>query len=181
MSSNLKIAISGKSGCGNTSVSKIVSATLGLRLINYTFHDMAKERAIGFEELCTLAEEDMQYDIYLDNMLYMLASTGGCVLGSRLSVWMLKDADLKVFLTGTIEKRAARIASRENLTVDQAIAETRIRDERDRQRYIKLYNIDINNFDFVDLIINTEEGDQNYVAAKVIEAAKKAASKNLTE
>jgi CMP/dCMP kinase len=173
MSSDLKIAITGKSGCGNTSVSKIVSAALGLRLINYTFHDMAKERGIGFEELCALAEVDSQFDTYLDNMLVMLASKGGCVLGSRLSIWLLKNAHLKVCLTAGIDARAQRIAQREKTTIEQAKRETLLRDERDRGRYIKLYGIDIDSYEFADLVIDTEEGDQQYVASKIVEAAKK--------
>jgi cytidylate kinase len=175
MSSNLKIAITGKSGCGNTSVSRIVAQRLGLRLINYTFHDMAKEHGIGFEELCSLAEVDSQFDTYLDNMLIMLASKGMCVLGSRLSIWHLKDADLKVYLTARIEVRAARIAQREHSSVEQAKQETILRDERDRQRYIKLYGIDINDYGFTDLVIDTESGDQEYVASLIVEAAKKKA------
>ncbi len=175
MLSNLKVAITGKSGCGNTSVSRIVAEILGLRLINYTFHDMAKERGIGFEELCSLAELDPQYDTYLDSMLVMLASKGGCVLGSRLSVWHLKDAHLKVYLTARIEVRAARIAQREHTSVEQAKQETILRDERDRARYIKLYGIDINEYGFTDLVIDTETGDQEYVAGLIIDAAKKKA------
>jgi cytidylate kinase len=33
----LRIAISGKSGCGNTTVSRMVAEKLGLRFINFTF------------------------------------------------------------------------------------------------------------------------------------------------
>jgi cytidylate kinase len=172
MSSDIKIAISGQSGCGNTTVSRIVASALGLRLINYTFHDMAKERGIGFEELCSLAESDPQYDTYLDNMLVILASRGGCVLGSRLSIWLLKNAHLKVYLTASIDARAERIARREGTSVEQAKRETLLRDERDRNRYIKLYGIDIREYGFADLTIDTEQGDQEYVARKIIDAAK---------
>ena len=56
MSSEVRIAVSGKSGCGNTTVSRLLAERLGVRLINYTFHDMAKERGIPFEQLCLLAE-----------------------------------------------------------------------------------------------------------------------------
>ncbi|MDR0624827.1 MAG: cytidylate kinase, partial [Treponema sp.] len=41
--SGLKIAVSGKSGCGNTTVSKIVADTLGLEFINFTFRSLARE------------------------------------------------------------------------------------------------------------------------------------------
>ena len=46
----LVITISGKSGCGNSTVSRIVSERLGLRLINFTLRDVARERGIPFEQ-----------------------------------------------------------------------------------------------------------------------------------
>ncbi len=166
----VRIAISGKSGCGNSSVSKIVAERLGIRLINYTFHDMAREMNIPFEELCRLAERDPRYDLELDKRLVELAMEGSCVLGSRLAVWLLEEADLKVYLTASLEERARRIAKREGLNFEDSYRATKQRDERDRLRYLKLYNIDVDKFDFVDLIIDTEKGDQYYVADRIIAA-----------
>jgi len=173
MSNNLKIAISGKSGCGNTSVSKIVAKELGLSLINFTFRNMAEERCIGFEEMCALAEKNPEHDRYLDKMLIKLSEKGNCVLASRLAIWLLKDAGLKVYLNGSIEERSRRIAKREKSDYKKAFKKTRVRDKRDQRRYFRLYNIDINEYSFADLIINTEAGDQNYVAGMIIEAARK--------
>ena len=166
----IRIAISGKSGCGNSSVSRIVAKRLGIKLINYTFHDMAREMNIPFEELCRLAEKDPRYDLELDRKLVELAMDGSCVLGSRLAVWLLKEANLKVYLTASLEERARRIADREGLSFEESFKATRERDERDRLRYLKLYKIDVDKFDFVDLVIDTEKGDQYYVADRIISA-----------
>ena len=113
MSNNLRIAISGKSGCGNSTVSRLVAKTLKLRLINYTFRNIAEERGITFEEVCRLAQEDDSYDRELDKKQVQMAMEGSCVLGSRLAVWMLKEADLKVYLCASPEVRAERIRIRE--------------------------------------------------------------------
>jgi CMP/dCMP kinase len=172
MLNNMKIAISGKSGCGNTTVSKYVAKKLGLLHINFTFRDMARERGLEFEEMCAQAEKDPQHDKFLDSMLIMLSSKGSCVLGSRLAIWHLQDAQLKVYLDASIEVRSKRIAKREKHPYEQALAETISRDKRDHERYMRLYNIDIDKYDFVDLIINTEKGDQIYVAERIIEAAR---------
>ncbi|MBN2536008.1 MAG: AAA family ATPase [Spirochaetales bacterium] len=172
MSSNLKIAISGKSGCGNTTVSKFVAKTLGLRHINFTFRDMAREKRITFEQMCALAEKNPEHDKFLDSMLIILSSKGNCVLGSRLAIWHLKDANLKVYLDASIEVRSMRIAKREKIPYDQAYKETQLRDKRDHSRYMHLYNIDINNYNFVDLIVDTTKGDQHYVAESIIKAAR---------
>jgi len=143
MSSELTIAMSGKSGCGNSTVSRILAQRLGLRLINYTFHDMAIEMGVSFEEVCRRAEQDDWYDRYLDRRQVELARAGGCVLASRLAIWLLKEARLKVYLQASIETRAGRVSRREGIPLDQALRATRERDERDRRRYQRLYGIDI--------------------------------------
>src|SRR5512135_3420239 len=84
----LRIAISGKSGCGNTTVSRLVAESLGLRVINYTFKNLARDSGMSFEELALKAESDPQYDHTIDRMQVDLARMGGCVLGSRLAIWL---------------------------------------------------------------------------------------------
>ena len=111
--SEIKIAVSGKSGCGNSTVSRLLAEKLGLKLINYTFHNMAEEAGIPFEEFCRRAENDPSFDYALDDKQLRLAQNGGVVLGSRLAVWLLKDADLKVYLYAPAEIRSGRIHSRE--------------------------------------------------------------------
>ena len=59
---DLRIAISGKSGCGNTTVSRLVASRLGLRVVNYTFKDLARDKGMSFTELIHKAEDDPQYD-----------------------------------------------------------------------------------------------------------------------
>lgn len=169
MLNNLKIAISGKSGCGNTTVSNIVADRLNLRHINYTFKDLARERGIPFEELYKRVETDSQYDIYLDKKQVQLASTGNCVLGSRLAIWLLYDADVKVFLDAPIKVRAKRIAKREKIGFRKALQETEHRDKNDRARFLRLYSIDNNEYKFANLIINTELGDVDYVVNCIID------------
>lgn len=169
----MKIAISGKSGCGNSSVSKIVADRLGLRLINYTFRSMAQERGMSFQAFSRLAETDTSYDRYLDRHQVELAAGGDCVLGSRLAIWLLPDADLKVYLTARVEVRAERIGRREGIPYEQALAETVDRDRRDRDRYLKLYNIDNDRYDLADLVIDTETHDLYTEADLIVEAASK--------
>jgi cytidylate kinase len=170
MSSELTIAISGKSGCGNTTVSTLLAQRLGLRLINYTFHTMAQERGLSFEELGRLAEQDDQYDLYLDRHQVELASTGGCVLGSRLAIWLLTDATLKVYLFASLQERARRIALREGL--DPALARKAVeeRDNRDRSRYMRIYQIDIDDYRLADLVVDTEAGQPPDIVETILAA-----------
>lgn len=173
MKAGIKIAISGKSGCGNSTVSRIVADNLGFRFINYTFHTMAEEKGIPFKELHRLAENDPSYDKFLDRKQVELAREGDCVLGSRLAIWMLEDADIKIFLEAPLEVRAARIKEREGGDLQTVIEETRSRDELDTGRYKRLYNIDNNNYKFADLVLNVGQLDQHQAAEKIIGAADK--------
>ena len=60
------IAISGKSGCGNSTVSGLLAKRLKRRLVNYTFHTMADEMKVPFEALLEMASADTSYDRLLD-------------------------------------------------------------------------------------------------------------------
>lgn len=170
MLNNIKIAISGKSGCGNTTVSRMVADKLNLTFINYTFRIMAEEKGLCFEELRQLAEESNAVDIELDKKQVHLASEGSCVLGSRLAIWMIDDADLRVYLKASPNVRAGRIAGRENGTLEEKIAETEDRDQKDSARYRKIYAIDTDKFDFADLIIDTDGNNENEVVAIILGA-----------
>jgi cytidylate kinase len=167
-----KIAISGKSGCGNSTVSRIVAEKLGFRLVNYTFRALADETGISFTELRRLAEQDLSWDRYLDQRQVELARTGDTVLGSRLAVWLLEDADLKIYLTAPPEVRARRIQNREGGDFDAVMRETLMRDERDRSRYLKLYGIDNDKYDFVDVIVDTSNYEPEGVADRIIHEAR---------
>src|SRR5574344_2446243 len=109
----LRIAISGKSGCGNTTVSTLLAQTLGIKLINYTFRQLAAEKGMSLAQVIENAKTDDSYDKFVDNHQVELARKESCVLGSRLAIWMLKEADLKVYLIASDELRAKRILNRE--------------------------------------------------------------------
>jgi cytidylate kinase len=170
-SNDLRIAISGKSGCGNSTVSRIVAARLGMRLVNYTFKDLARDRGLSFEEVCRLAESDPEYDLTIDRMQVSLAAEGHCVLGSRLAIWLLRDTALTVYLEAGLEARAARIARREGIPLPAALVETAERDRRDHDRYLRLYGYDVDTYRFADLLIDAETLDQEAVASLIVESA----------
>ena len=166
--SGLRIAISGKSGCGNTTVSRIVAQRLGLPVINYTFKNLAEDRGMSFEEVCLLAETDPQYDLTIDRMQVQLAGEGGCVLGSRLAIWLLHDSAFTVYLRAPLEVRAARIANREGKDPAVALRETDDRDRRDHDRYSRLYGYDVDRFEFAALVVDTETLNQEEVAQEIV-------------
>ncbi|MDR3114028.1 MAG: cytidylate kinase family protein [Treponema sp.] len=169
MKKDLRIAISGKSGCGNTTVSKLVAESLGLRFINLTFRNLAQEQGKALADILALAAEDDAWDKELDRRQVALArEEGGCVLGSRLAIWLLSEADLKVYLTARGETRAGRIMKREGGTLADIAAFTEERDRQDRERYLRIYGIDNDAYAFADLILNTDDLDPHRIAQRII-------------
>ncbi len=166
------LAISGQSGCGNSTVSRIVADRLDLKHINYTFRSIAKEDGLSFQAVCERAELSDDDDLRVDRTQVDMAGKGSSVLGSRLAIWMLKEADLKIYLTASLEVRARRILQREGSTLSQKTAETQARDERDHCRYKKLYDIDNTDYSNADLVINTNRFNVDQVVSIIETAAK---------
>jgi cytidylate kinase len=164
------IAISGKSGCGNSTVSRLLAERLGRRLVNYTFHSMADEMGLPFETLLELASADTSYDRRLDEQQVNMAHQADCVMGSRLAIWLVRDAELKVYLHASAEVRAERIRKREGGSPADVLAFTLRRDALDRERYLSIYGIDNDRYDFADLVINTERMTADRIT-DVLEAA----------
>jgi cytidylate kinase len=160
----IRIAISGKSGCGNTTVSRLLSERLQIALINYTFHTMADEQGVSFDEMCRMAEADDTWDRYLDRKQVEQARAQSCVLGSRLAIWLLEEAEVRVYLTASPQTRAQRIQQREGGTIEEVQRATDERDRRDHARYLRLYNIDTESYEFADLVIDTER----YTPAQIV-------------
>ena len=108
------------------------------------------------------AKNDDSYDKYVDKHQVELAQKESCVLGSRLAIWMLKEADLKVYLYASDETRAMRVYNREGGDLQKIKDFTAMRDCEDTSRYKTFYNIDNNDYSFADLIIdvNTKTPDE---------------------
>jgi cytidylate kinase len=176
-----KIAISGKSGCGNTTVSRTVAETMGLRFINFTFRTLAEERGITLEDVLERASRDDFWDREVDRRQAALAREGGgCVLGSRLSIWMLPEADLKVYLRARPETRVERIMKREGGNLKEVTAFTAERDRQDRERYLRIYQIDNDDYRFTDLVIDTDDLNPDEIVLLIINAANAGMDKKQT-
>lgn len=164
------IAISGKSGCGNTTVSRRVAALLGREFINYTFRKMAEEEGKGLAEILALAEDDASWDRLLDARQVELARRQDCVIGSRLAMWLLPDAALKVYLKASPDVRVDRIHRREGGTREEIARFTAERDLRDHRRYWETYGIDTDDVSSAHLVIDTEIWDAERIAHLIAEA-----------
>ena len=170
----MRIAISSRSGCGNTTVTRMLSERLGYPMINFTFRQMAEERGMEFWDFCRLAESDDDIDRELDRrQVEMALSVPDCVLGSRLAIWMLREADLKVYLTASAETRARRILKREGGSFEERYRQTVERDSHDSARYMRIYGIDNTSAEeTADLVIATDERSPEEIVSIIEEAVR---------
>ncbi|MBQ9494685.1 MAG: cytidylate kinase family protein [Treponema sp.] len=165
----LRVAISGKSGCGNTTVSTLLARSLGIALINYTFRQLAEERGLTLFQVIENAKIDDSYDKYVDSHQVELAQKESCVLGSRLAIWMLKEADVKIYLYASSQIRAERIHKREGGNLQEIIDFTAMRDSEDTRRYKQFYGIDNNAYeDVADIIIDTALYAPDKIVANIL-------------
>ena len=154
----MRIAISSKSGCGNTTVTTLLAEKLGYKMVNFTFRQLAAERGVDFWTFCRMAEADDDIDRELDRrQVEMAMAEENCVLGSRLAIWMLEKADLKVYLQATSETRAKRVLKREGGSLEERMAQTEMRDRNDSARYKRIYGIDNSDTSVADLVIETDD------------------------
>lgn len=177
----LKIAISSHSGCGNTTATNNVGATLGLDVVNYTFRDLANDLKLPFETIQQNASKSRIYDFLTDLNLMRASLRPRVVVGSRLAGWLV-DADLRVWLHAPLEARAKRIFQREpdkHAGYESVLYRTLQRDEQNRKRYLEVYGIDINDRSDFDIIINTEKLTAEQVSSLIVAAARWASQNEL--
>ncbi len=171
----MKIAISGLSGCGNTTACKNVSKALGLKIVNYTFRDLAKEMNLTLDQLQLKSKSDPYYDYLVDQHLIDFATKKKrFVMGSRLAGWLVQDADLRVWLSAPFQERAKRIAAREGIPLEKALVHTKKRDEENHERYKRYYGVDVDDLGGFGLVLDTSKLSAEQVCAAIVQAAKKA-------
>lgn len=153
------ITISGPAGSGKSTAASGLAESLGYDHVSGgdIFRDLAAERGLTPLELNRHAEEDDQIDRDLDRRLRDIAETrDDLVLESRLAGWMAGEhADFRIWLDAPLSVRAARIAAREDKSVDLARRETKKRGESEALRYDQYYGIDIDDLGIYDLSMNT--------------------------
>ncbi|WP_158055983.1 (d)CMP kinase [Halorussus halophilus] len=168
------ITVSGPPGSGKSTTAKKLAEALGLDHISGgdIFRELADERGYTPLEFNKLAEENDQIDRDLDRRLRNIAAErDDVVLESRLAGWLAADhADFRVWLDAPLDVRAARIADREEKSVEDASEETSAREGSEAARYEEYYDIDITDLTIYDLAINTARWDAESVLDMLVTA-----------
>ena len=85
-----------------------------------------------------------------------LAEKNDWVLSTWLSPWIIKDATIRVWLSASLDERARRCSESRGMPLEKAKAFIKEKDELTVKAFQDVYNIDIKNHAFFDMMLNTE-------------------------
>ncbi|MBN2121467.1 cytidylate kinase family protein [Candidatus Micrarchaeota archaeon] len=163
------IAVSGLGGSGKDTLGRAIAKELGLRVVCPTFKTLAEDEGISLMEFQEKAKNDPEIDRKFDDALKRECSAGDCVVTTWLGPWMV-EADLRVWVFASEAVRALRIAKRDNLSESDALMHIKKRDADNRERYLKLYGIDILGVERFDVALNSGNYSPEEMASIVAEA-----------
>ena len=153
------VTISGLHGVGKSSCAKLLAKNFNLRYLSSVeiFRRLAKEKGMLLEEFSRYVEENPEIDREIDEQTIQAAKEGNVVIDARLSAWKAREfADIKILLTAPLEVRVKRLSERDNKTYKESLEETLHREKSEKERFKRIYNIDIDDYSIFDIIINTE-------------------------
>ena len=171
------IAVSGPHGSGKSTAAQRIAEQIEYKYFSAgeLFRDMAKKEGKNIEEFSKIAERREEIDRFIDDQTLEIAkSENNIVIDAQLGGWVLKDiADLLVYITAPLDLRIQRIAQRENKSIDTIKTETLTREKSEKERYQKLYNIDISDLSIYDIIVNSKKFDASDCVQIIMKAVKK--------
>ncbi|HTY91116.1 MAG TPA: AAA family ATPase [Methanocella sp.] len=160
------VTLSGLPGSGKTSVARELIDRYGFTMISAgeQFRRLAQERGMTLEEFGALAQKESSIDIAIDRRQKELAQKCDMALVEGRLAGHTIEADLKIWLKTTPQVRARRVAKREGISIEKALADNEARELVESTRYKKFYNIDQHDWSCYDLIIDTRLWDAKGVA-----------------
>ncbi len=166
---NVIICISGMAGSGKSTAAKKLAEKYQLKY--YSGGDALKALAIqeGYKPLeqgWWESEEGMRFlekrtknskhDKEIDEKLLEFAKKGEVILDSWTMPWILQKG-FKIWLEASLHKRAERIAKRDGISVKEAFKALKIKEEKTKAIYKKLYGFSLGeDFAPFHLILDTD-------------------------
>ena len=179
------IVVSGLPAVGKTTVSRRVAEELKKPIIGGG--DVLKEMAVeeGYrpggndwwdsaEGMKFLDERKRKsgFDREVDARLMQKAKKGDVVITSYPVPWLTNDG-IKVWLTGSVNSRAARMAKRDGLPISKCKKILSVRDAENYKLYKSIYGIEFGkDLKLFDLVVETDNIDEPRVADIVLQYGK---------
>lgn len=172
---DLLITISGPAGSGKSHCANKLAERFGIpcHSAGSVFRTMAAEKGVPVVEFSKIAESNHEIDREVDRRTAELAKKGGAILEGRLVMWFSgEQRKLSFYLTAPFEERVRRIAEREGIPFKDAFSKTKAREASERQRYRKIYSVDVSDLSRYDFVVNTAKWDKDAIVellASIIE------------
>jgi len=156
----MRITVSGHPGSGTTSLAKYLQKEFGFDLISAgeVFRQLAAEAKLSLSEFGAKCEADPAVDQMIDERQKEIGEkSDDIIVEGRLSGWMVENADLRIWVTASLQCRSERISERDDLEPEDSYALTREKQLCEARRYMDYYDIDINDLSVYDLVISSEK------------------------
>ncbi|TRZ54476.1 hypothetical protein D4Q76_02375 [archaeon] len=168
------ICISGQPACGTSTAAKIVAEKLGLEYFSpgqyFKKHSSGKETESAIAVWKTEKGSSSKFHNDIDRLQSDVAEKGSVVIDGKLSIRMVKNADLKVWLKANIHKRAKRVAKRDSINPESALAKLKEKEDLERKNWKKIYGFDyFEQEKEADLVVDNTELSSEETAQKILE------------
>lgn len=143
----MKITVSGHPGSGTSTLVKGLMSHFNWKSLNGgdVFRQEAARRGMGLQEFGELCKSDLDVDRELDRLLKQQMLEGSAqIVESRLAGWWAYHLEIpcvRLWIEVDEKERARRVVSRENISIEKALEDNKIRSEIDGERFMELYQI----------------------------------------
>lgn len=169
----MRITIGGLPGSGTTTIARLLSKALSIEIISAgeLFRELARDKDLQLAQFNELAENNDDFDRWIDEQQGEEALKRAQVIAEgRLSGYFVPSAELKIWLKAPIEVRAQRVAKREKIPYESALAAMKAREQSEHKRYERYYGIDLNDLSIYDLVIDTSCWRENDILTLILQA-----------
>jgi len=169
----MRITISGLAGSGTTTVAELLSKELSMDVISAgeMFRAIAKEKSLQLGKFNKLAENNDDFDRGIDEKQGEEAmKRENVIVEGRLSGFFVPHADLKIWLKAPIGIRARRVAGREGIAYEDALAAMKNREQSEHKRYEQYYGINLDDLSIYDLVIDSSRWRGNGIVELILVA-----------
>lgn len=165
-----KITLGGLAGTGKGTISRMLADKLSFNRVSFGdfARKTAEERGVTLNELDEMSKTDESIDRDRDQYFKEYGEQNeNFVAEGRLAAHFIKDA-FKILLICD-DRRFKRVSERDNISEEEARAETLEREGTYAERYGGLYDLaDFNDPKYYDLVIDTSELTPDEILDKII-------------
>lgn len=174
------ICISGNIAVGKSEVAKILAEKLGFTLYkaSESFRACARNLNMSLVAFNDYVKQNPDIDLSIEEHTKEVANTShNIVIDARLGFYVAPKS-FKVYMKADIDEAAKRLYKASSSrgkeesysSCEEAKHAIEHREKSERERYMKLYKVDIHDLDSYDFVIDTTNLTQQEVANRIYEA-----------